>query len=92
MISAVVGSAQTSRTMTVRNGTIAYDPRDGVSYCSIAKAASSTWARHFASLANPPNYQLAQWANAIQVLAVRLWPLPEKATPKKVRGGTTVLQ
>ena len=54
-------------------------------YILFQKAASSTWSRHFASLANPPNYQMAQWSQALQLFTVTLWPLPEKIKPAKVK-------
>ncbi len=36
-IKSVSGASKTSRTMNVRKDSISYNPRDGISYCSIAK-------------------------------------------------------
>ncbi len=40
MISSVSGAPRTSRTMNIRKDSISYDPKDGVSYCSIAKVGA----------------------------------------------------
>ena len=36
--------------MTIRQNTLIYDKKDGISYCQIAKVASSSWCNHFIKL------------------------------------------
>ena len=39
----------------VLKNSLIYDPGDGVSYCQIAKVASSSWCNHFIKLGKPMN-------------------------------------
>ena len=42
--------------------------------------ASSTWCRHFVTLANPPKREVKRHLDALQLYAVYLWPLPADVT------------
>eukprot|EP00095_Tigriopus_kingsejongensis_P011975 maker-scaffold906_size82779-snap-gene-0.13 protein:Tk11975 transcript:maker-scaffold906_size82779-snap-gene-0.13-mRNA-1 annotation:"1 transposase" len=57
--------------MSMKDQCILYDKKDGISHCSIAKVASTTWCRHFINLAgvNPKNV-------IEQFFVKHLWPLP----------------
>ena len=48
-----VKGANFSVTSVQRNYSLLYNPGDGVSYCQIAKVASSTWCSHFIKLGQP---------------------------------------
>ena len=48
-----VKGANFSVTSVQRNYSLLYNPGDGVSYCQIAKVASSTWCSHFIKLGRP---------------------------------------
>lgn len=60
----------------IKNSLI-YDERDGVSYCQIAKVASSSWCNHFIKLANVSDREYKRWRDALQLLAPDLWPPPK---------------
>ena len=43
---------------------------------SLFQVASSTWSRHFITLANPGEKKIKVWSQALQRFAPSLWPLP----------------
>ena len=67
---------------TVDNQNMAINLLDNVSYCNIAKAASSTWTMHFIKMADIGEPKLKQWRNALQVFFNKIWgpsgDLPER--------------
>lgn len=64
--------------MTIRQNTLIYDKKDGISYCQIAKVASSSWCNHFIKLAKVSDKEYRRWSEAKQLFAPKLWPPPTK--------------
>jgi len=61
----------------IKNSLI-FDKDDKISYCQIAKVASSSWCNHFIKLANVSDKERYRWRDALQVLAPTLWPQPSQ--------------
>lgn len=62
---------------------ILYDKPDGISHCSIAKVASTTWCRHFINLAGVDPEGIIE-----QFYVKHLWPLPTDVPVEQAMGET----
>ena len=73
---------QIAKMSTVDNKNMAINLLDNISYCNIAKAASTTWTMHFIKMADIGNSKLKKLTFAPQELFNELWG-PSKYLPER---------